>query len=284
MALNVLEDKEISTLANKTKPHIALLYTVQYVLVCGVAYNSSSTSTPKAWFLLGDREDQINQRRRRRKVFNTNPYKQRQRDEPWHWLHNVPVQFALFQLPAPAIRRGATGGHIGATFAPMAPFLATAFKVLHCDVHGLDVCLVPYMQSYHYPCLLTIAGPVFVTSAALCLGLWHDCTVDLFSFTYRSLCLPFPRLFCTQTVYRVWIQLIWWLGTSFTSQPVWHLCCFHVFARFTDNSQCSRAIMCIDVRHTLSRRFALCSGVFHIVYLGVAWSQSHNHNDSVKQE
>lgn len=82
-----------------------------------------------------------------------------------------PSNLLCSQLPAPAIRGGATGGHIGAIFAPMAPFLATAFKVLHCDVHGLDVCLVPYMQSYHYPCLLTIAGPVFVTSAALCLGL-----------------------------------------------------------------------------------------------------------------
>lgn len=57
---------------------------------------------------------------------------------------------------------------------PWPPFSPQPFKVLHWDVHGLDVCLVPHMQSYHYPCLLTIAGPVFVTSAALCLGLWHD--------------------------------------------------------------------------------------------------------------
>lgn len=100
-----------------------------------------------------------------------------------------PSNLLCSQLPAPAIRSRATGGHSTAIFAPMAPFLSAAFKVLHCDVHRLDVCLVPYMQSYHYPCLLTIAGPAFVTSAALRLGLWHDCTVDLFSFTYRTPCL-----------------------------------------------------------------------------------------------
>lgn len=58
------------------------------------------------------------------------------------------------QLPVPAIR----GGRTGAARAPMAPSLATAFKVGRCDARGLDVCLVPSMQSYHYPCLLTMAG------------------------------------------------------------------------------------------------------------------------------
>lgn len=148
-------------------------------------------------------------RRRRRKVSNTKPLQIKEETRSPSLAPTLyPSNLLCSQLPAPAIRRGATGGHIGAIFRSHGPlFLATAFKVLHCDVHGLDVCLVPYMQSYHYPCLLTIAGPVFVTSAALRLGLWHDCTVDLFSFTYRSPCLSLFLFFCTQTVYHVWIQL-----------------------------------------------------------------------------
>ena len=107
----------------------------------------------------------------RRKSFqHKNPSKQREMGfDTGSTLY--PSNLLCSHLPASAITRGATGGHMEAIFAPMAAFLITAFKVLHCNVHGLDVCLVPYMQSYHYPCLLTIAGPVFVTSAALCLGL-----------------------------------------------------------------------------------------------------------------
>lgn len=144
------------------------------------------------------------------KLFNAKPLKIKKRNKTSPDTGSIlyPSNLLCSQLPAPAIWGGATGGHIGAIFAPMAPFLAPAFKVLHCDVHGLDVCLVPYMQSYHYPCLLTIAGPVFVTSAALCLGLWHDCTVDLFSFTYRSLCLSLSLCFASaQNVYHVWLWL-----------------------------------------------------------------------------
>lgn len=124
--------------------------------------------------MLGDREDQINKREEEEEeesFQHKTPLKKESETSPDTGSALYPSNLLCSQLPAPAIRRGATGGHIGAILAPMAPFLATAFKVLHCDVHGLDVCLVPYMQSYHYPCLLTIAGPVFVTSAALCLGL-----------------------------------------------------------------------------------------------------------------
>lgn len=101
-----------------------------------------------------------------------------------------PSNLLCSQLPAPAISRGATGGHTGTSFTPLAPFLATAFKVLHCDVHGLDVCLVPYMQSYHYPCLLTIAAPSLLHLQLFALG-YDMTTVDLSSFTYRSPCLSF---------------------------------------------------------------------------------------------
>lgn len=113
-----------------------------------------------------------------------------------------PICFVPSYLPLPS-----AGEPLGALLAPsslpLPPFSPTAFKVLHWDVHGLDVCLVPYMQSYHYPCLLTIAGPVFVTSAALCLGLWHDYSwsllfyislpVSLFFsvFLYSTLCTVF---------------------------------------------------------------------------------------------
>lgn len=229
----------------------------------------SSTQMELARCMLGDGEDQTNKksrrRRRRGKVFNTKPLKKKKREtSPDTGSTLYPSNLLCSQLPAPAIRRGATGGHIGAIFAPMAPVLTTAFKVLYCDVHGLDVCLVPYMQSYHYPCLLTIAGPVFVTSAALCLGLWHDCTVDLFSFTYRSLCLFFFLFFCTQTVYHVWISL--WsddlenllpLSPCDTSAALMRSAVFQI-TRGAVGEKCA-----CDVRHTLALRFALCSRVFY---------------------
>lgn len=129
--------------------------------------------------MLGDGEDQTNKKsRRRRKVFCTKaPQNKEAGSDTGSTLGTS--NLLCSQLPAPAIRRGATGGHIGAIFAPMAPSLATAFKVLHCDAHGLDVCLVPYMQSYHYPCLLTIAGPSLFHLQLFASG--YDMTVRLIS-------------------------------------------------------------------------------------------------------
>lgn len=117
-----------------------------------------------------------------------------------HCTH--PICFVPSYLPLPS-----AGKPLGAMLAPSSlpwpPFSPQPFKVLHWDALGLDVCLVPYMQSYHYPCLLTIAGPVFVTSAALCLGLWHDygwsllfyislpVSFFLSAFLYSTLCTIF---------------------------------------------------------------------------------------------
>ena len=186
-------------------------YSTFHVLICGVACSRAAWARPVGAMHAGGtgriRQTKEKKRKKKQSFQHKNPSKWRKRHAPRHWLQHCtrPICFVPSYLPLPS-EGEPLGAILGPSFRSHGPlFLATAFKVLHCDVHGLDVCLVPYMQSYHYPCLLTIAGPVFVTSAALRLGLWHDCTVDLFSFTYRSLCLSFFLFFCTQTVHRVWI-------------------------------------------------------------------------------
>ena len=74
------------------------------------------------------------------------------------------------------------------------------------------------------------------------------------------------------------LTLIWRLGESFTSQPVWHLCCFHVFP---DNWRCSRGK---NAYWCLTLRFALCRSVFHTISQGTLDSKSLNREDSEKQE
>lgn len=276
----------------KLRPKLSSVFCYFCVLICRVAYSRAALGPlRRSWQDVCQCTGRIKQtKEQKEKSFQHIQKKKQKETSPDTGSALYPSNLLCSQLPAPAIRRGATGGHIGAIFAPMAPFLATAFKVLHCNVHGLDVCLVPYMQSYHYPCLLTIAGPVFVTSVALCLGLWHDCTVDLFSFTYCSLCLSFSVFLYSDCVPRLNPTLIWQLVKSFTSQPVWHLCCFDLFGSFPDNSHYSRAKMSIDVRQTLARRFALCASVFHTISKGISdnnnpdWKGHKSRKDKSKKK
>lgn len=277
----------------KLRPKLSSVFCYFCVLICRVAYSRAALGPlRRSWQDVCQCTGRIKQTKeqKEKKSFQHIQKKKQKETSPDTGSALYPSNLLCSQLPAPAIRRGATGGHIEAIFAPMAPFLATAFKVLHCIVHGLDVCLVPYMQSYHYPCLLTIAGPVFVTSVALCLGLWHDCMVDLFSFTYCSLCLSFSVFLYSDCVPRLNPTLIWRLVKSFTSQPVWHLCCFDLFGSFPDNSHYSRAKMSIDVRQTLARRFALCASVFHTISKGISdnnnpdWKGHKSRKDKSKKK
>lgn len=67
------------------------------------------------------------QRPEEKKTFNTKPLKIKQGEmSPDTGSTLYPSNLLCSQLPAPAISRGATGGHAGAIFAPLAPFLATA--------------------------------------------------------------------------------------------------------------------------------------------------------------
>lgn len=160
----------------KTEPRI--IYSTLHVLICSVACRTAALARPlrRSWRDACQGTGRIKQtkKKQKKKVFNTKtPLKKKKKERRALTLAphcTRPICFVPSYLPLPS-EGEPLGAILGPSFAPMAPFLATAFKVLHCDVHGLDVCLVPYMQSYHYPCLLTIAGPVFVTSAALCLGL-----------------------------------------------------------------------------------------------------------------
>lgn len=163
---------------------------------------SGSSTQTLAWRTLGDREDQT-----KKETFHTSKENQKTKTSP----DTVAVQFALFPVTCLCHQQESHWGPCWRHLRSLSPFLATAFKVLHWDVRGLDVCLVPYMQSYHYPCLLTIAGPVFVTSAALCLGLRHDYSWSLLFY----ISLPVSLVLCfalVSSVKRIWVKL-WTLMT-----------------------------------------------------------------------
>lgn len=99
-------------------------------LQCCMPYGSFSSSTQKelAWCMPGDREDQTNKEEAEEESFqHKNPFKKkkRKRDEPWHWLHTVPVQFALFPVTCPCHQKGSHWGpywgHLSLPWPPFSP-------------------------------------------------------------------------------------------------------------------------------------------------------------------
>lgn len=118
------------------------------------------------------------------------------------------------RLPAPAIRggregAGALGAVSGPSWLPRPPAAARPdscsrhsppFKVRRCcAVRGLDVCLVPYMHSYHYPRLLTIAAPrlCYICSS---LPRGRDTTLRLISpLLHSAPCLSAPRSYSSSS-------------------------------------------------------------------------------------
>lgn len=95
------------------------------------------------------------------------------------------ICFVPSYLPWPSEeKQGATRGQYDHIFshAPLSPQ-----PLKPCTVLRRPWCSpCTHIQSYHYPCLLTIHQAIFVTYAALCPGLRQDGMVDLVSFTYRT--------------------------------------------------------------------------------------------------
>lgn len=125
-------------------------------------------------------------------------------------------------------------GHLGSLVPPL-PHSCSGhsppFKVQRCcAVRGLDVCLVPYMHSYHYPRLLTIAAPrlCYICSS---LPRGRDTTLRLISpLLHSTPCLYAPRSYssssspphtpCTDSV---WISHLKTWEIFYLSKWRWHL-------------------------------------------------------------
>lgn len=192
---------------------------LQHVLQQG--RSRSSTQEQLARCMLGDRADQMN-RDQKKKTFK--PLKIKQRDEPWHWLHTVPIQFALFPVTCPCHQQGSHWGPCWRHLRSLGPLSR------HSPLKSCTEMRLALMFALYPTCKAIIIHASWQSQAQSLLHLqlfalgYDMTTVDLFSFTYRSLCLSFSLLFSTQhCVPYLNPALIWRLGKSFTSRPVWHL-------------------------------------------------------------
>lgn len=142
---------------------------------------------------------------------------------PWRPVASrwdAPICFVPSYLSLPS-----EGDSPGPSMLPWPPSLAAAFKVGRCDAHGLDVCLVPSMQSYHYPCLLTIAGRLCYICSSRPWAMTRLCGWSLLFYISLpvSLCVSARRL-CA--VFRCDDLL-----SLLPLKPLWHLARFHAFSR-----------------------------------------------------
>lgn len=145
------------------------------------------------------------------------------------------ICFVPSYLPWPSEeKQGATRGQYDHIFshAPLSPQ-----PLKPCTVLRRPWCSpCTHIQSYHYPCLLTIHQAIFVTYAALCPGLWHDCMVDLVSFTYRT-ALSFILFYLRERVMYVWNSDSKNLNLeNLLPLSAWHLCLLDLLIRSSDNN------------------------------------------------
>lgn len=141
------------------------------------------------------------------------------------WRHTGMVQFALLAVTCPCRQKGTHWGRPCSHSPP--PLSPQPLKSCAAMCTALMFALYP-------PCKAIIihaswqSQAAFVTSAARGLGRWHDCTVDLSSFTYRSPCLSLcfsACRFCTLFRCDDLLSLV-------PLKPLRHLAHFHAFSRW----------------------------------------------------
>lgn len=182
-------------------------------------------------------------RRRRRKVSNTKPLQIKEETRSPSLAPTLyPSNLLCSQLPAPAIRRGATGGHIGAIFRSHGPLFSPQ------PLKSCTAMCMALMFALYPTCKAIIIHASWQSQALSLLhlqlfALGYDMTVRLISSLLHiaprvslSFCFSALRL-CT--TFESNSDLTTW-KIFYLSKPVWHLCRFDAFGSSPDNSRYSR--------------------------------------------